>query len=267
MIEAYLDESGTHDQATIVVMAGFLSSSKRWRRFEKQWNTVLNPDGADRVFHATDCLGKDGHGDFKDWPKQRRDALVNALIPIARKRTLASFACAFSVQDYEEVVPEWIRKKWRHPYYVCMFTIVNAIYVNRSRLEYLANEKVAFVFARKPKFGGAINRAVRRAEVWCRWFQRSSWQHADGSPDEDIPIQAADLLCYLVRTFHEKDYFQRDSAHRRTIDLVTRLELKRHLMADFLNREALREFARIYEETHEQVGEWNWNAHQKKRVP
>jgi hypothetical protein len=92
MIQAYIDEGGTHDQATIIVMAGFVSSFKRWRKFEKQWNAVLNPDGGSRVFHATDCLGQIGRKDFDGWSKERRNALVDALIPIARTQTLASFA-------------------------------------------------------------------------------------------------------------------------------------------------------------------------------
>src|SRR5580704_15205583 len=156
MIQAYLDESGTHAQAKIVVTAGFLASYKTWRNFERQWQKVLNPDGGDRVFHATDCLGKDGYGDFEGWPKKQRDDLVNALIPIVRKHSRASFACAFSVQDYEEVVPQWIREKWKHPYYICMFTLLNAIYINRAKLPPIGREKIAFVFARNPGFVGLL---------------------------------------------------------------------------------------------------------------
>jgi hypothetical protein len=34
MIQAYLDEGGTDDNATIVVMAGFLASYRSWRKFQ-----------------------------------------------------------------------------------------------------------------------------------------------------------------------------------------------------------------------------------------
>jgi hypothetical protein len=115
MIQAYIDESGTHDQATIIVAAGFLSSFKRWRKFEKLWDAILNPDGGKRVFHATDCLGKDGYGDFEGWPKDDRNQLVDKLIPVAREKTLFCFSSAFSLKDYEEIVPEGIKRKWKHP--------------------------------------------------------------------------------------------------------------------------------------------------------
>ena len=259
MIQAYLDEAGTHDQATIIVMAGLLSSNKRWLKFEKQWNAVLNPDGGKRVFHATDCLGKDGYGDFRGWPKEKRDSLVEALIPIARTQTLASFACAFSLKDYSEVVPQWIQEKWAHPYYVAMFSIANILYINRARLS-LRNEKIGFVFARKPKFVGLLTDLYDDMKYSGALFREILGKMTPyGTPEENIPIQAADLLCYIVRTFFEKDYFKRDSAHPRTVELARRLAFENYLMPDFLDRDALRKFVQAYEETHQEVGEWEWN--------
>ena len=207
MIQAYLDESGTHDQAKVIVMAGFLSSYKRWRKFEREWNSILNPPddlnptGELRVFHATDCLGSHGYGHFAGWPKARRDALVEKLIPIARARTLFSFSCAFAVEEYNSVVPEWIRLKWRHPYYLCLFHIANLLQANREQLSFPANEKVAFVIAHKPKFVGLLTELyddIKRTNILGPILGKMT---PYGSPEEDLPIQAADLLCYLTRTF------------------------------------------------------------------
>jgi hypothetical protein len=260
MIQAYIDEGGTHEQATIIVMAGFVSSYKRWRKFEKQWNAVLNPDGASRVFHATDCLGQYGRKDFAGWPKEKRNALVEALIPIARTQTLVSFACAFSLQDYKEVVPQWIQQKWEHPYFLAMFSIANILYVNRAKLS-LRSEKIAFVFGRRPKFVGLLTKLYDDLKYSGELFKGILGKMTpDGSPAEDIPIQAADLLCYIVRTFYEKDYFKRDSAHPRTIELAQRLAFENFLLPDFLDREALQKFVQVYEETHKEAGDWKWKS-------
>lgn len=89
----------------------------------------------------------------------------------------------------------------------------------------------------------------------------------DGYPEEDIPIQAADLLCYIVRTFFEKDYFKRDSAHPRTIDLARQLAFENYLMPDFLNREALQKFVEVYEETHREAGDWKWKDRKLMEKP
>ncbi len=75
MIQAYLDDGGTDDHAKVVVMAGFASSFKRWRKFDREWDKILNPPDIFReeklVFHATDCMNKNGYRQFAGWPKQR----------------------------------------------------------------------------------------------------------------------------------------------------------------------------------------------------
>jgi len=270
MIQAYVDEAGTHDQARIIVMAGFLSSYKRWRKFDRQWDAILNPLDEEpppperRVFHATDCLGRDGYGDFLGWSKERRDRLVERLIPIARERALFSFSSAFALGDYNAVVPEWIRLKWKHPYYLCMFHIANLLKVSRPRFSFPDGEKIAFVFAHKPKFVGLLAELydeLRNTEAVRDVLGNMT---AYGSPGEDIPIQAADLLCYLTRTFWEKEHFEPGSAQRRTIDLLRQLLTPDNLEPHFLGRDALAEFARIYTETHQEVGEWSWNSIKKK---
>ncbi len=61
-----------------------------------------------------------------------------------------------------------------------------------------------------------------------------------GQPKEDMPIQAADFICYLVRTFYEKEHATPGSAHPRTRQLMDELlgtdlnERTRFLEHDFL---------------------------------
>jgi Protein of unknown function (DUF3800) len=264
MLQVYFDEGGTDDGAKIVVMAGFIASYRAWRKFERQWQKVLNPEGGNLVFHATDCMSRDGYKDFKGWSKQRRNELVDALIPVVKRHVRASVCCAFSTRDYEEVVPEWFRRKWRHPYYICLFAILNTLYVNRERLPPLHREKIAFVFARKPKFVGLLTDMYDDLKYEGKLFPDIFGKMtADGDPKEDIPIQAADLFCYLVRTFHERDYFQRDSAHPRILSLLNGLKLKNHLPPDFLDRKALQGLVRTYEETRAELGGRDWGVFER----
>ena len=37
----YLDESGTHDQSPISVMAGYLGTDTQWKQFEADWTALL----------------------------------------------------------------------------------------------------------------------------------------------------------------------------------------------------------------------------------
>ena len=261
MIQAYIDESGTHDQAKIIVGAGFLSSYKRWRKFEKQWSSVLNPVGGDRlVFHATDCLGKDGYGDFAGQSKDDRNRLVDKLIPIARQKTLFCFSAAFARSDYEAVVPESMKRKWKHPYFLCMFHIANLIQVNRPKFPFPPSEKVAFVFARNPGFVGLLGDLYDQLKHTAAVGDILG-KMTIGTPEEDIPLQAADLICYLTRTFWEKEHFHEGSAHPRTHQLLRELVRRKEFTLEphFLSRKALEEFVRIFKETQAEAGEWEWN--------
>jgi Protein of unknown function (DUF3800) len=261
MMQAYIDESGTHDQASVIVMAGFVARNRRWLIFDRKWQRVLNPDGADRVFHATDCLGRFGRGEFEGVSKGERDALGDRLGKIAGKYPRASFACAFSLRDYEAVMPDSFKKKWKHPYFLCMFHIANLLALRRGELSLSAQEKVAFVFAHKPKFTGLLTELYQDLRATAPSLASILGRMTPyGDPKEDSPIQAADLLCYVVRTFYERDYFVPGSAHKRTISLGRRLGLRHHLAPDFLDRKALMELARIYEETRQEAGEWKWNT-------
>ena len=238
-------------------MAGALSSHKRWCKFKEQWHRTLNPadevnpPAERRVFHATDCLGVEGHKDFEGWPKAKRDALVEKLIPILRQRTLFTFSSAFALEDYNRIIPEWIRRKWVHPYYLAMFHIVNLLKVNRARFPFPQGEKISFIFAHKPKFVGLLTELyedLRNTEAVGDILGKLD---VYGSPRKDIPIQGADLLCYLTRTFWEKEHFQPETASRRTLALLRLLipEYGDNLEPHFLGREALEAFVKIYTET------------------
>jgi hypothetical protein len=272
MIQAYIDETGTDDQAKIVAMVGFVSSYKRWRKLDREWEGVLNP--ADeisppkkrRVFHATDCMGKEGRGDFAGWSKDERNLLVDKLIPIARQRTLFAFGSAFSVQDYNSIVPEWIRKKWVHPYYLCFFHLANLLVMSRREFTFPKDEKIAFTIAHKPKSVGLLTSLYDEIKDNTDIGSMLGKMTPYGKPAEDIPIQSADLICYLVRTFWEKENFVPGSAHRRTRALIANLLARdpsnssfRFLEPHFLGPEALGGFVRAYEDTHQQAGDWKWN--------
>ncbi len=253
VIQAYIDESGTHDQAKIIVMAGFLSSYKRWRKFDHQWDAILNPADEDpapserRVFHATDCLGANGYGHFLGWPKERRDRLVDRLIPVARARALFTFSAAFALEDYNAVVPERIRLAWKHPYYLCLFHIALVLKMNRPQFAFPAGERIAFVFAHKPKFVGLLSDLYDKLRQTKAVGDILGKMTPYGDPEEDLPIQAADLISYLTRTFWEKEHVEPGSAQRRTKELLSQI-LPFNLDFHFLTKSALAEFARLYGE-------------------
>lgn len=66
---AYFDESGTHSDAVMSVVAGFVANARQWRKYDKRTSQLFARYGVN-VFHAIDV--RRGHGDFKGWTVDRK---------------------------------------------------------------------------------------------------------------------------------------------------------------------------------------------------
>ena len=63
MMEAYFDESGTHDSSPVMCVAGYLFSAEQAARLDLEWADVLDRYKLSH-FHAADCAH--GVGEFKN---------------------------------------------------------------------------------------------------------------------------------------------------------------------------------------------------------
>jgi hypothetical protein len=191
--------------------------------------------------------------------------LADDLIPIVKRRTIRAFAAAFALKDYEEVVPEWIRVKWRHRYYLCMFHIANLLRINRDSLHLPAGEKVAFVFGHKPKYIGLLTELYDEMRLSTDIGDVLGKMDPYGEPAEDIPVQAADLFCYLTRVFWEHEFVKPKSAPYRVQKMLMAIlgHPDKPLEPHFLTRPMLEGFARAYTETHQEIGDWAWNSQKR----
>jgi hypothetical protein len=78
LIKTFMDETGIHDRAEMVAVAGYAARPKHWRAWTKNWNVHKRtvPSGRKRisVFHSTDCANY--RGEFEGWTKEERDPYV-----------------------------------------------------------------------------------------------------------------------------------------------------------------------------------------------
>ena len=44
VLHAYLDDSGTHEDSPIVVIAGYFGSERHWLRFDREWRKILEEE-------------------------------------------------------------------------------------------------------------------------------------------------------------------------------------------------------------------------------
>jgi len=75
-LTTYLDESGTHGDSPVTVMAGIMANAHQWDRFETEFGRLKAQYGF-RVFHTKKF--KRRRGDFEGWHPIRQFALMQDL--------------------------------------------------------------------------------------------------------------------------------------------------------------------------------------------
>lgn len=135
-VEAYCDESGTHDRAPVCVFAGYVGGYRQFRRLEKKWEGLVghlpNGDFHAKEFFARDSLGR-RVGPYGKWTdKQAReflDSLIDAIHSAnVHPRGALTNVAAFLARDLEERIAltggtydtqRWITKgSPKKPYYL-----------------------------------------------------------------------------------------------------------------------------------------------------
>ena len=75
----YLDDSGTDPGQKIVVVAGYISTAREWKKLSATWGNVLRRYGLP-YFHMSEFMSWGGGSKLfprKDWPDERKTALIN----------------------------------------------------------------------------------------------------------------------------------------------------------------------------------------------
>lgn len=100
ILTAYLDESGTHSQSPVLIMAGYLGNKDQWNDFEEAYNKLRQKFGF-RVFHAKDFRAT--HGEFISWSREKKADLLKAFYLITEQHLEVGFATVLEKQDYNSV--------------------------------------------------------------------------------------------------------------------------------------------------------------------
>jgi hypothetical protein len=119
-----MDESGIHEGAPVVAVAGYISRPKHWRAWTKDWNQAKRPI---KVYHATDCANF--RGEFEGRDKARRDAFVANLLPIIPRHELAGILIGINMNAFRQELadhPE-LKRMLGEPYSACFQWAISII--------------------------------------------------------------------------------------------------------------------------------------------
>lgn len=193
MIAAYFDESGSHDQADVLTIAGYVSTAERWCRLASEWEKALAP------YHLDEFKMKNfAHPtkEFRDWPEHRRMRLFRRLAGIIDRRTLFGFGVGVMRRSYMDVVAPRCCKGdplSTDPYLFCIHFALEAL-GRAQRKGLVPDEPIAVFFDDGHKHAGAVDGYASMLKRNPRW-QRvvASISLVDS---KFPPVQPADMLAY-----------------------------------------------------------------------
>jgi hypothetical protein len=205
ILTAYLDESGTHAESPISVMAGYVGTSAQWERFEADWTALVRKVGVQYI-HAVELFKRTKQ--FKGWKAEDVNALAVSLDGVIATHLQVGFSVIVRDNDYKSVYgvgPHPKRPPKDSKYGVCFracLAFVPSFIASEFKLAQQTalaeNTTINFVLENgHPNVGDA-----RRLFELYKTDALPEWQHFVGTMDvstkENAGAQAADFLAYTV---------------------------------------------------------------------
>jgi hypothetical protein len=120
---AYFDASGNPHDCEVLFVSGFISSAKKWLRFERQWIELLDRYHIAPPFHMTEF--SNGSGQYKPWRNDnvKRFQFYTGALGVIKRNTNLCISHGVVVQDLLSIcdefeIPEFIEGEWK-PYAFC----------------------------------------------------------------------------------------------------------------------------------------------------
>jgi hypothetical protein len=112
MLRAYFDDSGTHGDSKVVVVAGIIGTESELESLDALWGEILHrPLCGLRTsiaeFHAYDC--DQSYGEFTGWKRAETDYLRRQLREAIIKSHVSGYGVAISKNEWDEVITDDIR--------------------------------------------------------------------------------------------------------------------------------------------------------------
>jgi hypothetical protein len=185
MLQAYLDESGTHKGASLVVVAGWVGQRDAWKAFIKEWSVQLKKAGIS-YFHAKDpkCESLKPH-------------LVSAIL----KRKLLGVAWTVNPLDFKENATDKFTLAFGNAYSTCAYLCAGMITRLAKRFSY---DSVAIVFESGQSNEDNILKTLSAIMEEPVDHRIASINFLNKKHPGAIPLQAADFLSHAISTNETK---------------------------------------------------------------
>jgi Protein of unknown function (DUF3800) len=203
IINSYLDESGTHGQSPISVMAGYAGTAEQWEHFAVDWATLVRRAGV-RYIHAVELFKQTKQ--FRGWKAPDVNALAVSIDDVIASHLQLGFAVVIRSDDYKAIYAAHPRpRRLDSKYGLCFRACLNFVPSFLASAYSLAGPKdlvketvINFVLEDGHANAGDVRRLfdLYKSDIlpdWAHWVG-----NLDISSEHSPGLQAADFLAYTV---------------------------------------------------------------------
>ena len=198
MITAYFDDSGTDAETQVCSVGGYLATVDQWNRFIPRWQELLSEYDVQQM-HRTDL--ETWHGEFtkdRGWEPTRRKNFLKKAHRIIKDFTYTPIGSAVVKKDFEDILPEPIKKFFGGEYGWCAHECILAVSNWSDRAKH--HEPIEWIFEEGTKGSGQIIYYLQRCSETPTISQmtrvkRNGWSFKSKAI---IPLQAADVVAYEI---------------------------------------------------------------------
>lgn len=100
-LAAYLDDSGTHEDSRVYMLAGYLAPTEKWKRLSEDWEHALKRWSIPWM-HMNSA--EQGQKHFRSWKKARRRRCIHAFANIVGRHAEYGIVPAIAHQSFRTMV-------------------------------------------------------------------------------------------------------------------------------------------------------------------
>jgi len=195
MLQAYFDESGTHGDARVTCIAGYVGTADQWAHVENQWQEILKPRAAQGLtwWHMADFRARRGQYERIDTPTGNQ--ILDGLVRIVRESELQVIWAGVDAEVYAAITTPESRGRLGHkPYDFCFYLIVRQLAIWSARRGF--KDSIGMMFAIQDEYNKASEMAL---ESWHRFGVLEQLETiAFAYPRKRPALQCADMLANEV---------------------------------------------------------------------
>jgi hypothetical protein len=198
MLQAFIDDSGSHETSKLFVVGGYVASVEAWSAFSVAWQAALDDPPTISGFHARDMLGQ--REVFKGLTEQQVWDKVGLLCPIIRDHVICGCAVGIVKDAYDKFLAGRVDKLYTSPFLPCYALLLKGLQT------YLNHQKIAVVFDHQRGIGP-------RSQSLLGSLDQDGETCIDsvtfGNDSSFLPLQAADLYAWRIlrRSLYGKETF------------------------------------------------------------